>query len=343
MEWSNGDCVLKEATLLEKRFEQLRQTGEREGMPLSLLPDWAQWAEDNGRFELELRQVFGGKEKVWHWSEDLQVEGKVVLAWRRSRERAHIPAKEEGRIGLLVREELTRLCQKGAKCEFKAWDSSDVLLAGDRLRTALMGEDELTEAVVIKPGRCGWRYAEDVVLLSDLRGSRSPGKWKELSRYCGTCVGSWEIERAVWSDERLRDAEARRQYPSVPPGFRKRRHFKHGPDVVVGDRSWFVDVGELDLDGENEEEEWKAELPRVVRMELEVIERRVRARRAQEDDCCLRELWRSDGGECQEFSVKAYEVAAFLPWREAWKDEGERRSLQRMEKLERELACMRVI
>ena len=68
--------------------------------------------------------------------------------------------------------------------------------------------------------------------------------------------------------------------------------------------------------------------------------RKVSGRKGKKDECIVREIWRSDGAKCREFSVTAHEVHMFSPWRAPWKDERERRSFQRMEELERQFAYM---
>ena len=342
MDWSNPEWVLRESSSLEKRFGELEKAGEEQEVPLSLLPGWTSWAEENCTFESELRRVLGEKGRVSFSTLNYDGGAAVFLAWRRSREQMDIPVKERGRIGELVRDELARLCAKDVEYEFKDWEQEQSLVAGDRIRSWFHGDGPAHESVVLKPGRCGWCYFQDVVETGGLIRKRGRGEGLVKAVCCGECIMSGRVERALWDDERLRDAEVRRQYPSAPPGYRRRRRFRRGPDVVVGDVSWFVDVGELDTLTGNEQEGWRPALAVVVRMELEVMARKVSGRKAEEDECIVREVWRSDGEECREFSVKAFELAMFSSWRVPWKDEKERRSLQRMEELERDLAYMQL-
>ena len=343
MDWSDREWVLKQLSSLENRFGELETAGEEEELPLSLLPGWTSWAEANCTFELEMRRVLGECRQSFLWTEAGDFDGTVYLAWCRSRERLDIPVKEGARIGELVRKELARLCAKEFEYEFKDWEQEESLVAGDRIRSWFHGDGPEQVSVVLKPGWCGWCYFQDVVETGGLIRNRGRGVGLVSTVCCGECIMSRRVERAVWVDERLRDAELRRQYPPVPSGYRRRRHFRRGPDVVVGDRSWFVDVGELDTMTGNDQEEWRPELPAVVRMELEVMARMVSGGKAEDDECIVREVWRSDGEECREFGVKVYELAMFSPWRLPWKDEKERASLQSMEVLERRLAYMKLV
>lgn len=342
MDWSNPQSVLSEWKSLQNRFGELEKAGEQEKLPLSLLPEWATWAEENCRFEAEVRRELSVEDGASFWRKNYEIDKYVFRAWQKSRARLRIPEEEAGAIGELVRDELARLCVEEVQCEFVKFEVGEAVVAGDRLRTRIYGGVPPSECVVLKPGRCGWCYPEDAVESGSLIRTRT-GKRTEapFSHFlCGTCVGDWRVERALWGDERLRDAEVRRQYPPPPRGYRRRRHFRRGPDVVVGDRSWFVDVGELDTVTGNDEEDWRPELPVVVRMELEVMARKVSGEQGKKDECIVREVWRSDGAECREFGVRAFELAMFSPWRVPWKDEKERRSLQHMEELEREFAYM---
>ncbi len=341
MERLNFDWVLSESRSLEQRFEELEKAGEEQELPLSLVVGWALWVKDNCFFELEVRRALGEKGKSMFFSRTIDVDEAVFLAWRRSRERLDIANKDSGRIGELVRDELARLCVRECEFEFTKWDGTGTLLAGDRVRSWFVGEGSPFENVVLKAGRCGGCYPEDLVEAGSLVRERGRRGSRVKTTFCGECIMSPRMERALWGDERLRNAELRRQYPSVPPTYRRRRRFRRGPDVVVGDRSWFVEVGELDVLTGNENEGWRPELPVVVRMELEVMARAVSWMAGEQDECIVREIWRSDGKDCAEFSVKAYELVKFSPWRVPWKDEKERRSLQRMEELERNLAYMR--
>ncbi len=342
MDWSDPEWLLRESRSLEQRFGELEKAAEEQQVPLSLVAEWTSWAEDNCRFDREVRRVLCETDTVSFWAHALVDDNSVFLAWRRSRERVGIPEEEAGKIGELVRGELARLCDQRVRFEFRKLEFGEPLLAGDRIRTSYVGDGPPSESVVEQPGRCGWCYRGDLVHSSSLIRKRGRGEGPVKTSLCGECILKPHVEVALWSDEKLRNAEVQRQYPPVPPGYRRRRRFRRGPDVVVGDRSWFVDVGELDIVTRNEEEGWRPELPVVVRMELEVMARKVSGRKAEEDECVVREVWRSDGAECRELSVKANEVAMFSPWRVPWKDEKERRSLQRMEELEREMAYMKL-
>ena len=80
-------------------------------------------------------------------------------------------------------------------------------------------------------------------------------------------------------------------------------------------------------------ESLRANRPTVVRIELEVVQITA-AKTEAEDRCTLRELWRSDGEPCREFSLSLDELTAFARWRTFWDSEDERRSKAHAQKME---------
>ena len=181
------------------------------------------------------------------------------------------------------------------------------------------------EAVVRRPGRAGGCAPDDVVELEWVAAATGHISEEPATRMSGLTLTGYEVLRAEWSDERLRQDELERQRPEPPADY----PLACSRDLTVGDRLWCSEVGET---GTAAPESLGAIRPTVVQVELEVVERTAGETEA-EDRCTLRELSRSDGEPCREYSLSLDELMAFARAR-AFRDEDERWSEARAQKTE---------
>ena len=326
-EWQELEHLSREAKELDEGCRQLEERAAREDVPLSLLPQWPAWQERSRRFEEDVRWALYDDDTRKRWQGRPDMLERIEQGLRNSRERQVVHELEAGRIADMVRAELARLRDPGVEHAFDhRWGGGEPLLAGDRIRLQLSDDGPQREAVVRRPGWTGGCTPHEVVELQWVATATGRMPEEPMARMSGLSLFSRDVDRAEWSDERLREVERARQFPASPAAF----PFPSEKDIAVGDVLYRTEVTGPDLSAP---EGLRASRPRVVRIELEVVERTA-AKTEVEDHCELRELWRSDGEPCREFSLSFGELAAFARWRAFWNSEDERWSRANAQKME---------
>ena len=168
---------------------------------------------------------------------------------------------------------------------------------------------------MLQPGRTGGCTCNDVVELEWVAAAMGRTPEEPVTRMSALTLAGC-VHRAVWSDERLRQAELERQWPEPPTSY----PLDCSRDLTMGDRLWCSEVGGLERAAS---ESSRLARPTVVQIELEVLD--ITAGKTEaEDHCMLRELWCSDDGPRQKFSLLLDQLAAFARWRAFCGNEDER-------------------
>ena len=314
-EWMTFQNLFREANALDEQYRELEERATREDVPRSLLSEWPAWQERSLRFEEDVQWVLDeDTRKRWQGRPDILE--RIEQDLRHSSERKTIPELEEDRIARMVGAELARLRDPGASHAFtKRWGGQEPLLVGERITLRLSDDGPQREAVVLQPGRTGGCARNDMVELEWVAAAMGRTPEEPVTRMSGLRLAGYDVHRAEWSDERLRQAELERQRPEAPASY----PLDCSRDFTRGDRLWCSEVGGSERAAS---ESSRLGRPTVVQIELEVLD--ITAEKTEaEDHCTLRELWRSDHEPCQEFSLSFHELTAFARWR-AFRDEDER-------------------
>ena len=327
IEWREIESLFREAEALDTRYRQLEERAAREDVPRSMLTEWQALQERSHRFE-----------KAAHWAliDDRIQDYRQIRpdtfqgieeGLRLARERRRIPDLEDGRIAEMVGAELARLRDPGAGHAFtRSWAAQEPLLAGDRIRLQLTDDGPQPEAVVRQPGWTGGRTRHDMVELEWVAVPQG-GKHEEPDTRMSGPKLAGRVHRAEWSDERLREVERARQFPAPPAKF----PFASAKGVTRGDVLCRTEVAALDPAAP---ESSRLGRPAVVRIGMEVVEITA-AKTEGEDQCRLRERWRSDDEPCREFSLLLGHLSAFARARAFWNSsEDERWSKAHAQKTE---------
>ena len=326
IEWREIEHLFREAEELNTRYLQLEERAAREGVPRSLLPEWPALQERSRRFEEDARWVLRDDRIQDYRQLRPDTFQGIEEGLRLARERRIIPELEDGRIAAMVGAELARLRDPGVAHAFdRRWRAAEPLLAGDRIRLQLTKDGPLLEAVVRRPGWTGGCSRHDMVELEWVSVPRGREPDKAVEQMSGLKLAV-RTHRAEWSDERLREVERARQFPAPPAAF----PFWNKKDVTKGDVLYRTEVAGPDPAAP---ESPRPGRPAVVRIEMEVVDRTAEKTEG-EDLCTLRELRRSDGEPCREFSLSLDRLAAFASWRAFWDSEDERWSRKRARKME---------
>ena len=327
IEWREIESLFREAEALDTRYRQLVERAAREDVPRSMLTEWQALQERSHRFE-----------KAAHWAlmddriQDYRQRRPdtfqgIEEGLRLARERRDIPDLEDARIAAMVGAELARLRDPGVEHAFtRSWAAQEPLLAGDRIRLQLTDDGPQPEAVVRQPGWTGGRTRHDMVELEWVSVPQG-GKSEQLDARMSGPKLAGRVHRAEWSDERLREVERARQFPAPPAKF----PFASAKGVTRGDVLCRIEVAALDPAAP---ESSRPGRPAVVRIEMEVVEITA-AKTEGEDQCRLRERWRSDDEPCREFSLLLGHLSAFARARAFWNSsEDERWSKAHAQKME---------
>ena len=307
--------LFREANALDELYRELEERATREDVPRSLLSEWPAWQERSLRFEEDVQWVLDeDTRKRWQGRPDILE--RIEQDLRHSSERKTIPELEEDRIARMVGAELARLRDPGASHAFtKRWGGQEPLLVGERITLRLSDDGPQREAVVLQPGRTGGCARNDMVELEWVAAAMGRTPEEPVARMSGLRLAGYDVHRAEWSDERLRQAELERQWPGPPASY----PLDCSRDLTRGDRLWCSEVGGSETAAS---ENSRLGRPTVVQIELEVLD--ITAGKTEaEDHCTLRELWRSDHEPCQKFSLLLDQLTAFARWR-AFRDEDER-------------------
>ena len=227
----------------------------------------------------------------------------------------------------MVGAELARLRDPGASHAFtERWLRQEPLLAGERITLRLSDDGPQREAVVLQPGRTGGRARNEVVELEWVAAATGRTPEEPVTRMSGLRLAGYDVHRAKWSDERLRQAELERQRPEAPANY----PLDCSRDLTRGDRLWCSEVGRSERAAS---ESARLGRPTVVQIKLELLDRTAGKTKA-EDDCTLLELWRSDDELCREFSLLLDQLTAFTRWRAFCGNEDERWSRTKAQDME---------
>ena len=295
IEWMAFQGLFREANEVDEQYRRLEECATRETLPLSLLAEWPAWQERNSRFEKDVQWVLNEDTRE-RWQGRPDMLERIEQGLRHSSERKAIPELEDGRIAQMVGAELARLRDPDASHAFtRPWVGQEPLLAGERITLRLSDDGPQREALVLQPGRTGGCARNDVVELEWVAAATGRIPEEPVTRMSGLRLAGCDVLRAEWSGERLWQAELERQWPDPPASY----PLDCSRDLTKGDRLWCSEVGETERAAP---ESLPASRPAIVRIELEVVERTA-AKTEAEDHCTLRELSRSDGEPCKEFSL----------------------------------------
>ena len=326
IEWMTFQNLFREANEVDEQYRRLEERATREDVPRSLLSEWPAWQERNLQFEKDVQWALDeDTRKRWQGRPDILE--RIEQDLRHSSERKTIPELEEDRIARMVGAELARLRDPGASHAFTGLRvGQEPLLAGERITLRLSDDGPQREAVVLQPGRTGGCARSDVVELEWVAAATGRTPEEPVTRMSALTLAGCEVRRAEWSDERLRQAELERQRPEPPASY----PLNCSRDLTRGDRLWCSEVGGSETAAS---ESSRLGRPTVVQIELEVLDITAGKTKA-EDHCTLRELWRSDDGPCQEFSILLNELTAFSRWRAFCGNEDERWSKTQAQDME---------
>ena len=315
IEWITFQNLFREASEVDEQYRRLEERATREDVPRSLLSEWPTWQERNLQFEKDVQWALDEDTRK-RWQVRPDILERIEQDLRHSSERKTIPELEEDRIARMVGAELARLRDPDAPHAFtRRWGAQEPLLAGERITLRLSDDGPQREAVVLQPGRTGGCTRNDVVELEWVSAATGRTPEEPVTRMSALTLAGC-VHRAEWSDERLRQAELERQWPEPPASY----PLDCSRDFTRGDRLWCSEVGGSETAAS---ESSRLGRPAVVQIELEVLDITAEKTKA-EDHCTLRELWRSDDGPCQEFSLLLDQLTAFARWRAFCGNEDER-------------------
>ena len=324
-EWMTFQDLFREANEVDEQYRRLEERATRETLPLSLLAEWPAWQERSLRFEKDVQWALDEDTRE-RWQGRPDMLERMEQGLRHASERKAIPELEEDRIAGMVGAELARFRDPDASHAFtRLWVRQEPLLAGERITLRLSDDGPQREAVVLQPGRTGGCPRNDVVELEWVAAATGRTPEEPVTRMSALTLAGC-VHRAEWSDERLRQAELERQWPEPPASY----PLDCSRDFTRGDRLWCSEVGGSETAAS---ESSRLGRPAVVQIELEVLD--ITAEKTEaEDHCTLRELWRSDDGPCQEFSLLLDQLTAFARWRAFCGNEDERWSKTQAQEME---------
>ena len=175
------------------------------------------------------------------WSDDLAAAARLAGA---EGEQADPAARRRAAawpaVAEAIRRETDRLARLPEPGRMVRWTGAEPLVPGDRVRIGAGGH--LMEAIVVSAGQAGGMRPEDELELRRLvpAGPASPPDMEPQVPYLARIMVSNGCERAVWSDEGLRELVLARQQ-SVPSDLCRMPCV----EPVEGDRiTWTEDAGE---------------------------------------------------------------------------------------------------
>ena len=327
IEWREIEHLFREAEVLNTRYFQLEERAAREGVPLSLLPEWPALQKRSDRFEDDARwALLDDRIQEYRQLRPDTFQG-IEEELQRTRERRSVPELEDGRIAAMVGAEMARLRDSGVEHAFdRRWRAAEPLLAGDRIRLRLKKDGPQLEALVRQSGWTGGCAPNDMVELEWVALPEGRKSEEPDAQISGLRLAGSDVHRAEWSDERLREVERARQFPAPPAAF----PISSAKNVTKGDVLYRTEVAGPDPAAP---ESPRPGRPAVVRIEMEVIERTAEKTEG-EDRCMLRERRRSDDEPCREFGLSLDRLAVFASARAFWDSEDERWSTAHARKME---------
>ena len=303
---------------------------------MTVLRGWPYCRNESLHFEEDAPWALDDEDLEKHWRSRPEVHERIREGLLHARERRHLPEMEEERIEAMVQDEMARLRDPHARHEYshEFWKPPQILVAGDRLRLQPDPEEPAKEAIVRRTGWSGGQNRNDMLELEWLeagpeRANAPRTEWIPVRRLEGCSV-----HRALWSDERLREAELERQKSRSSEAF----PMECAKDIVVGDMLYWTEVVEPQPSASPEDR-----LPHAMRAEAVQFKGMLVERTAEKvrwnDHCTVEIFWRSDGGLCEPRWMSFAELTGRGCWRSFWDDESERRAKRRMH--QRELSVER--
>ena len=293
-EWAIVEMLLRDLEELEEDERLLKERAEREGIPLTLLPDWRNWHDANLHFAEDAEAVLADDDlrQNGHWRSHPEVETVLRKAVDAAPERYRLLETEEALVTDMIREERARLRDPQAEHAFQhRWPGNELLVEGDRLRIAYHPRLPDGELVVVAAGLAGGLASEDELELEWISSEPKRDDPYEDTRADELAEGA--VRRADWIHEELRNAALMRERPVSSEGFSR---LCKG-DVVVGDLLCWSEYAPAEPSADDRLARTGRES--VVHVEAELLERRA-ALLPDADVCVLRETARSDDRPCGE-------------------------------------------
>ena len=317
-EWAIIEMLDREREELEEDERLLKEKAEREGIPVTLLPDWRNWHDANLHFVEDARAALADDDlrRNGHWRSRPEAQALLEEGIGTVLERRQLPQKEEARVTEAIREERARL--RDAHAEPKSerrWRLDRQLVEGDRLRVSQHPRLPNGVAVVIATGLAGGLSQRDELELEWIVSAKTRDDPYEDVRADELAEGV--VRRADWSHEELRNAALMRERPHLVDGF----PILCKGDVVVGDLLYWTEIVPPGLSADGRPVQ--TDRPEIVHVRAELVDR-VAAESPMADTCILLETWRSDGRRCQERGVALARLTAGGCMRAGWSAEEER-------------------
>ena len=276
--------LAEEMEALARECEDIREKAARQDVPRPLLSEWRGWEERAGTFMDGAAWALHDAGLLHGWQGLTDLPARVAEGLERMGESVRLSAHEEARLDDMLEAETARLRDPDAAHEYEhGWWGQEPLAVGDRLRLAEWRDGPGRQAVVVWPG-AGGGCAPGATVSLEWAGAEGPAEWVSARELAGA-----RVDRASWSDGRLRDAALTRVEASASAGMQ----LDCRDGLVVGDRVRWTEIVETGRDAAAGHSAG-AGRSMAVMVEAELVERSIELRE-EEDRCTLRECWRSDG------------------------------------------------
>ena len=229
------EAQAQELVVLDREHRSLEERAGRDDLPISLQDHWPRWQEKAATWYDKAQELLDLDRFARHLRCRPAVQERIETGLADVADRLAAPRRDRDRIEDLVRDETARLRARPPGGAFAiAWHGEDQLVAGDRLRRRRARDGSVQELVVVWPGDSGGQRPTDTLLVEHVGTARNPGDSRtgQLERVQRRDLRRYEVSRANWKDERLRDAAAVRER-SAPSGVHRIACHRN---VVAGDR-----------------------------------------------------------------------------------------------------------
>ena len=329
--WLDLLLLAREMEALAREYEEVCTEAARQDAPRPLLAEWRGWEERAGAFVEAAAWALHDADLLDDWRELTDLPDRVGQELDGMEERIRLPAHEEARLDRMLEAETAQLRDPEAGHAFEHdWWCQEPLAEGDRLQLAQWRDGPGREAVVVWPGVDGG-CGRGARMALDWAGAEASAEWVAARELAGSGVN-----RASWSDERLREAALARGEAAASADM----PFDCRNGLAKGDRVRWIEIVEPGRgagDGPSAGAGWSM----AVTVEAEVEERSI-GLREEEDGVALRETWRSDGGELGQseisFGLLMAGGAMCAFGRDTEKRERELREQEEKRRIEREQA-----